>query len=182
MGSLSPGRRISTWCKWAIRTRTNLNLHGKSKTVNAPCRPSLGGIGTQAALYAIAGRRRLCSTGGFLVARDPKTGKAWLAHEYGMMGAGRDDALNTGGGTELFVVIGQPPGNLIATTPCWSELCREWNSFRPCRAARHRWGSTGRPGATDAYSSHSGRGGRSTGGTHAPGGAAYGHSALWQAN
>lgn len=33
-------------------------------------------------------------------------------HEYGMVGSGRDDAPNTGGGTELFVVIGQAPRHL----------------------------------------------------------------------
>jgi peptidylprolyl isomerase len=51
-------------------------------------------------------------SGGFPVARDPKTGKAWLIHAYGMVGSGRDDAPNTGGGTELFVVIGQAPRDL----------------------------------------------------------------------
>jgi peptidylprolyl isomerase len=51
-------------------------------------------------------------SGGFPVARDPKTGKAWLVHEYGMVGSGRDDAPDTGGGTELFVVIGQAPRHL----------------------------------------------------------------------
>jgi peptidylprolyl isomerase len=51
-------------------------------------------------------------SGGFPVARDPKTGKAWLVHAYGMVGSGRDDAPSTGGGTELFVVIGQAPRHL----------------------------------------------------------------------
>ena len=51
-------------------------------------------------------------SGGFPMARDAKTRKAWLVHEYGMVGSGRDDAPNTGGGTELFVVIGQAPRHL----------------------------------------------------------------------
>jgi cyclophilin family peptidyl-prolyl cis-trans isomerase len=45
-------------------------------------------------------------SGGFPVARDRKTGKMWLIHCYGMVGAGRDTAVDSGGGTELYVVIG----------------------------------------------------------------------------
>jgi peptidylprolyl isomerase len=50
--------------------------------------------------------------GGFPVARDPKTKKMWLVHTYGMVGAGRDAAPDSGGGTELYVVIGQAPRHL----------------------------------------------------------------------
>lgn len=49
---------------------------------------------------------------GFPVARDPDTGRAWPVHAYGMLGAGRDNALDSGGGTELYVVIGQAPRHL----------------------------------------------------------------------
>lgn len=48
----------------------------------------------------------------FPVARDPKTGKAWLVHCYGMVGAGRDAPVDSGGGTELYVVIGHAPRQL----------------------------------------------------------------------
>jgi peptidylprolyl isomerase len=48
----------------------------------------------------------------FPVARDPKSGKMWLIHSYGMVGAGRDQAADSGGGTELYVVIGQAPRHL----------------------------------------------------------------------
>ncbi len=51
-------------------------------------------------------------SGGFPVARDPKTGRIWLVHCYGMVGAGRDVALDSGGGTELYVVIGHAPRHL----------------------------------------------------------------------
>lgn len=50
--------------------------------------------------------------GGFPVAADPKTGKAWLAHCYGMVGAGRSDAVDSSNGSELYVVIGQAPRGL----------------------------------------------------------------------
>jgi peptidylprolyl isomerase len=49
---------------------------------------------------------------GFPVARDPKTNKMWLVHCYGMLGAGRDVPADSGGGTELYVVIGQAPRHL----------------------------------------------------------------------
>jgi cyclophilin family peptidyl-prolyl cis-trans isomerase len=49
---------------------------------------------------------------GFPVARDPRVGKQWLAHGYGMVGAGRDNSLDSGGGTEIYAVIGQAPRQL----------------------------------------------------------------------
>ncbi len=49
---------------------------------------------------------------GFPTARDPKFGRAWLIHCYGMVGAGRDNDVDSGGGTELYAVIGQAPRHL----------------------------------------------------------------------
>ena len=49
---------------------------------------------------------------GMPAARDPKSGKAWLAHCYGMVGAGRDVAPDSGPGSELYVVIGHSPRQL----------------------------------------------------------------------
>jgi peptidylprolyl isomerase len=49
---------------------------------------------------------------GFPVARDPQTGKTWLVHCYGMVGAGRDNTPDSGPGTELYAVIGQAPRQL----------------------------------------------------------------------
>jgi peptidylprolyl isomerase len=50
-------------------------------------------------------------SGGFPVAEDG-AGTAWLVHCYGMLGAGRDTAPESGGGTELYVVIGHSPRQL----------------------------------------------------------------------
>jgi peptidylprolyl isomerase len=47
---------------------------------------------------------------GFPAARD--TAHLWLAHCYGMVGAGRDDAADSGNGSELYVVIGHAPRHL----------------------------------------------------------------------
>jgi peptidylprolyl isomerase len=49
---------------------------------------------------------------GFPVGADPRTRQAWLAHCYGMVGAGRDNDVETGNGAELYVVIGHAPRHL----------------------------------------------------------------------
>jgi peptidylprolyl isomerase len=49
---------------------------------------------------------------GFPVAVDPGLSRAWLVHCYGMVGAGRDNDVDSGGGTELYAVIGQAPRHL----------------------------------------------------------------------
>lgn len=49
---------------------------------------------------------------GFAAARDPKAGKAWLAHCYGAVGAGRAMAPDSSNGSELYVVTGQSPRQL----------------------------------------------------------------------
>jgi peptidylprolyl isomerase len=49
---------------------------------------------------------------GFPVARDPKKKRTWLAHCYGMVGAGRGMEADSGGGAELYVVIGHSPRHL----------------------------------------------------------------------
>jgi len=49
---------------------------------------------------------------GFPAARDGATRSTWLAHCYGMVGAGRDDDAGSGGGTELYAVIGHAPRHL----------------------------------------------------------------------
>jgi peptidylprolyl isomerase len=51
-------------------------------------------------------------SGGFPVARDRRSGRMWLLHNYGMVGAGRDNSPNSGGGTELYAVIGHAPRHL----------------------------------------------------------------------
>lgn len=49
---------------------------------------------------------------GFPAARDPAADKAWLAHCYGMVGAGRGNSADSGSGAELYVVIGHAPRQL----------------------------------------------------------------------
>lgn len=46
---------------------------------------------------------------GFPVARDSATGSAWMVHCYGMVGAGRDNDVNSGSGAELYVITGNAP-------------------------------------------------------------------------
>jgi peptidylprolyl isomerase len=49
---------------------------------------------------------------GFPVGHDPKAGRAWLAHCYGMLGVGRNNDADSGSGTELYVVTGHAPRQL----------------------------------------------------------------------
>jgi peptidylprolyl isomerase len=49
---------------------------------------------------------------GLPTARSTKLGRAWLAHCYGMVGVGRDLAVESGSGAELYVVIGHSPRHL----------------------------------------------------------------------
>src|SRR5690606_9605833 len=51
-------------------------------------------------------------SGGFPAARDPADGRAWLAHCYGAVGAGRGAEADSSNGTELYVVTGQSPRQL----------------------------------------------------------------------
>jgi peptidylprolyl isomerase len=71
---------------------------------------------------------------GFPAARDPNENRTWLAHCYGMVGVGRDEAADSGGGTELYAVIGHAPrhldrnvtlvGRVIAGMPNFASLPR----------------------------------------------------------
>jgi peptidylprolyl isomerase len=49
---------------------------------------------------------------GFPAARDRAAGRMWLIHCYGMVGAGRGDTADSGGGAEDYVVIGHSPRHL----------------------------------------------------------------------
>ena len=49
---------------------------------------------------------------GFPSARDPRSGRAWLAHCYGMVGVGRDNDADSGNGSSLYAVNGHAPRHL----------------------------------------------------------------------
>ncbi len=49
---------------------------------------------------------------GFPAARDRAQDRAWLAHCYAMVGAARDVDADSGGGTELYAIIGHAPRQL----------------------------------------------------------------------
>ena len=49
---------------------------------------------------------------GLPVASSRKLGKAWLAHCYAMVGAGRGDTAESGSGAELYAVTGHAPRHL----------------------------------------------------------------------
>ena len=49
---------------------------------------------------------------GFPAARDPKSGRTWLTYCYGTLGTARGNPTDSGGGTQLFVIIGHSPRHL----------------------------------------------------------------------
>jgi cyclophilin family peptidyl-prolyl cis-trans isomerase len=71
---------------------------------------------------------------GFPSARDPKSGRTWLAHCYGMVGVGRDNDADSGNGSSLYAVNGHAPrhldrnitvvGRVISGMPLLSTLPR----------------------------------------------------------
>ena len=69
------------------------------------------------AVHALAGRRRLraasrvspATSGRHAIRRK---NEAWLTHCYGSVGVGRDVDSDSGGGTELYAVIGNAPRHL----------------------------------------------------------------------
>ena len=73
--------------------------------------------------------REVGFSGGMPVARDRRTGKMWLIHDYGMVGAGRDNAPESGGGAELYVVIGHAPRHLDRNVTLLGRVVRGMELF-----------------------------------------------------
>jgi len=59
---------------------------------------------------------------GFPVARDARNGVMWLVHCYGMVGAGRDNSKDSGGGAESYVVSGHAPRHLDRNTTLFGRV------------------------------------------------------------
>jgi peptidylprolyl isomerase len=59
---------------------------------------------------------------GFPAARDKADGTAWLVHCYSMVGAGRDNDVDTGPGTEIYVVSGHAPRQLDRNVPLFGRV------------------------------------------------------------
>jgi peptidylprolyl isomerase len=70
---------------------------------------------------------------GFPAARDLATGEAWLAHCYGMVGAGRGNDADSGNGSELYVVTGHAPRQLDRNIALVGRVVQgmEWLSTLP---------------------------------------------------
>ena len=76
---------------------------------------------------------------GFYAARSETDADTWLAHCYGAVGVGRDNALDSGSGAELYVVTGHAPrhldrnialvGRVVAGMPLLSSLPRGTGSL-----------------------------------------------------
>lgn len=66
---------------------------------------------------------------GFYAGRDPDAGLAWLAHCYGMVGVGRDTSPDSGGGTELYAVIGHAPRHLDRNVTLFGRVVQGVEQF-----------------------------------------------------
>jgi peptidylprolyl isomerase len=61
---------------------------------------------------------------GFPVARDPASGRMWLTHCYGTLATARGNDADSGGGTQLFVVIGHAPRHLDRNDTAFGRVVR----------------------------------------------------------
>ena len=70
---------------------------------------------------------------GFPAARDGARGETWLAHCYGMVGAGRGNDPSSGNGAELYVVTGHAPRQLDRNIALVGRVVKgmEWLSTLP---------------------------------------------------
>lgn len=70
---------------------------------------------------------------GFPAARDVASGTAWAVHCYGVLGVGRDNAADSGGGKELYVVTGHAPRQLDRNITVLGRVVQgmEWLSALP---------------------------------------------------
>ena len=64
---------------------------------------------------------------GLPVARDAAHGREWLAHCYGMVGAGRGDTSDSGSGAEIYVVIGHAPRHLDRNVTLFGRVVQGMN-------------------------------------------------------
>jgi peptidylprolyl isomerase len=68
--------------------------------------------------------KRVGFWGNFPVAWDPATRRTWLPHCYGMIGAGRDEAPNSGGPAEIYAVNGHSPRALDRNVTLFGRVVR----------------------------------------------------------
>jgi peptidylprolyl isomerase len=87
-------------------------IRSAKKTLNAEFDRPARGLAFNALPDADTYAPQVGFSGGFHAARESPTKAAWLVHCYGAVGVGRDTAANSGGGTELYAVIGHSPRHL----------------------------------------------------------------------
>jgi len=82
---------------------------------------------------------------GFPCARDRKGGRVWPVHCYGMIGAGRGDTADSGGGTEIYVVIGHAPRHLDRNCTLFGRVVQGMEYFSSLPRARGAMGFIEKP-------------------------------------
>lgn len=73
---------------------------------------------------------------GFPAARDPATGRSWLAHCYGTLGAGRDNPPDSGSAAQLYVVTGHAPRHLDRNVTLFGRVLEGMEHLSSLRRGR----------------------------------------------
>ena len=107
-------------------------------TVTVPPRPSL---------HPAPRRRRLRTRGAgsraaFPPRATPRPASAWLAHCYAMVGAGRDNDADSGGGPELYAVIGHAPRHLDRNVTVFGRVVHGIERLSTLPRGTAPWAST----------------------------------------
>ncbi len=98
--------------QWGVNEATKPIPVGVVKTPPAEYDRGLAGLDIRPLGFPDSYAPMVGHVNGWPVGYDPETGRAWLAHCYGMVGVGRDVAPDTGMGGELYAVIGHAPRHL----------------------------------------------------------------------
>lgn len=66
---------------------------------------------------------------GFASARDARSGRQWLTHCYGALASARSNEADSGGGTQLYVIIGHAPRHLDRNTTVFGRVIQGMESL-----------------------------------------------------
>lgn len=112
---------VAQWGDGAAATALNLQSATMEPEFDIPIRRNFPAIPLpDGDVYA----KRVGFWGNFPVAWDPATRRAWLPHCYGMIGAGRDEAPNSGGPAEMYAVNGHSPRALDRNVTLFGRVVR----------------------------------------------------------
>jgi peptidylprolyl isomerase len=112
---------VAQWGDGAAAVALGLQSPAMPPEFDVPIRRNFEGIPLpDGDVYA----KRVGFWGHFPVAWDPTSRRVWLPHCYGMIGAGRDEAANSGGPAEIYAVNGHAPRALDRNVTLFGRVVR----------------------------------------------------------